>query len=398
MKLTEKVLVRLIASAGSEDRLISDDDLTGLYLRLRSGAPKWIYRYKIAGVSHKETVDFAGYNLAEARRWAGDLQARIRLGLDPSRQRAQARAAEQTVSGVLQALYLPQKKLKLRERSYRELDRHLSGYFKPLHPIPLRQVAASDVSARYMTLASTVGGTTANNALRSLSAFFAWGMRQALVDRNPCLGTERFPDRKRDRVLTAMEIKALWDATSGDSDYEAIIRLLLLCGARAGEIGGLMWSEVCSDRIVLPAERVKTNRQHVIFFTKTMRAILDGRRRRPDDPYVFGRRRGQPFTGWGESRIALDKRIEAAGVEMPAWVVHDLRRTFATGAGELGIAPHVVEAAIGHASGFRHGVAGLYNRSALEGPIRHALNVWDAHVRQIVEGRVGGDRVVPLRS
>jgi hypothetical protein len=64
--------------------------------------------------------------------------------------------------------------------------------------------------------------------------------------------------------------------------------------------------------------------------------------------------------------------------------------------GELKIAPHVIEAAIGHASGFRHGVAGVYNRSLLEEPIRHALDVWDAHVREIVEGRVEGDRVVPL--
>ena len=117
-------------------------------------------------------------------------------------------------------IYLPQKKLKLRERSYRELERHLSVHFQPLHHIPLRQVAAGDVSARYLTLANTAGRTTATNAWRSLSALFAWGMRQGLVDRNPCLGVERFPDRKRDRVLSAAEIKAVWDATSGDDDYQ----------------------------------------------------------------------------------------------------------------------------------------------------------------------------------
>jgi hypothetical protein len=113
---------------------------------------------------------------------------------------------------------------------------------------------------------------------------------------------------------------------------------------------------------------------------------------------VFGRRRESPFTGWGESKIALDARIKAAGVNMKPWVVHDLRRSFATGASELQIAPHVVEAAIGHASGFRHGVGGTYNRAQLEGPIRHALNVWGRHIHEIADGRVGGDRVVPLRA
>jgi hypothetical protein len=82
---------------------------------------------------------------------------------------------------------------------------------------------------------------------------------------------------------------------------------------------------------------------------------------------------------------------------MPPWVIHDLRRTFATGLGELGIAPHVIEAAIGHVSGFRAGVSGVYNRSIREPQIRHALAVWDQHIREIVEGRVTGDRVVPLR-
>ena len=302
MKLTEKIIAGLSLPAGVNEQLFGDDELTGLSLRLRRSAAgvarSWIYRYMIAGAAHKKTVDCAGHNLAAARKWAGDLQARVRLGQDPSRERARAKAeAEQTVAATLKA-YLPQKKSKLRERPYREVERHLLVHFKPLHSTPLRQVAAGDVSARYLKLGDTVGSTTADNAWRSLSAFFSWAMRQGLIDRNPALGTERFPSRKRTRVLSAAEIKAVWDATSGDDDYSGIIRLLLLCGARAGEIGGLQWNEIYSDRIVLPPERVKTNREHTIFLTKTMRGILDSRAQRADDEYVFGRRRGRPFTGW----------------------------------------------------------------------------------------------------
>jgi integrase len=334
LKLTEKVIAELDLPSGSDERIIGDDGLAGLYLRLRRGATgvtrSWIYRYSIAGMRRKESVDLAGYNLGAARKWAGDLQARIRLGFDPSRERAQMRTeAEQTVLATLR-VYLPQKKLKLRERPYREVERHLLVHFEPLHCTPLRQVATGEVAARYLKLADTVGRTTATNAWRSLSAFFAWGMRQGLADRNPCLGVERFPDRKRDRVLSAGEIKTLWSATAGGSDYDVIIRLLLLSGARAGEIGGLLWDEIYSDRIVLPAHRVKTNRQHTIFLTKTMRAILDGRKRRPDKEHVFGRRRESPFTGWGESKVALDARIVEATGAATGFVVHDLRRTFAT--------------------------------------------------------------------
>src|SRR5262245_50865787 len=266
MKLTEKAVTALMLPAGVGERLFSDGDLAGLSLRLRRGANgiarSWVYRYSIAGAPRKLTFDFAGHNLAAARKRAGDLQARVRLGHDPAQDRAQTQAdAKQTVLATLQA-YLPQKKLTLRPRSFTEMERHLLIYFEPLHRLPLRLVTARDVTARYLAVAGENGRTTANNSLRSLSAFFAWCFRQGLIERNPCLGVERFPDNKRDRVLSAAEIKAVWDATAGPDDYSAIVRLLLLTGCRASEIAGLRRDEVYSDRIVLPATRVKNRRQH----------------------------------------------------------------------------------------------------------------------------------------
>jgi integrase len=402
VKLTEKTIAGLKLPAGMDEQLVGDDELTGLSLRLRRGADgvakSWVYRYMVGGARHKVTFAFAGHNLAAARKRAGDLQARIRLGHDPAQERAQTRAdAQQTLEMAVRG-YLPQKKLTLRPRSYTEVERHLLVQWKPLHRMPLRLIGVREVNGRYLALADTSGRTTATNSWRSLSAFFAWCMRQGLIERNPCLGVERFPDRKRDRVLSATEIKAVWNATAGSDDYSAIVRLLLLSGCRASEIAGLTWSEVLSDRIVLPADRVKNARQHTVPLTATMRAILDGRPRRPGKEHVFGRHLAGPFTGWGESKAALDARIEAAGVAMGRWTNHDLRRTLSTGMGELAIAPHVIETLLNHVSGFRHGVSGVYNRSQLEGPIRHALSVWDAHIREIVEGRTTGDRVVPFRA
>ena len=83
---------------------------------------------------------------------------------------------------------------------------------------------------------------------------------------------------------------------------------------------------------------------------------------------------------------------------MEPWVNHDLRRVLSTGLNELGVLPHVVEVLLGHEAGFKNRVAAHYNYAQYEGPVRHALNVWDAHIREIVEGRVTGDRVVPFRA
>ena len=296
--------------------------------------------------------------------------------------------------GAVLPAYLEHKRAMVRQRSFVELQRHLIEALRAAAPCIRSAPSPSPmVAAAGAAIAKDSGPTTAKNAWRSLHAFMAWALRQGLIERNPAVGVEHPPDRKRERVLTASEIRALWQATAGPGDFNAIVRLLLLTGCRAAEIGSLRWSEVFSDRIVIAAERVKNGRAHTVPLTPAVRAILDQRPRASTSDFVFGRDTGRGFTGWSSSKIELDKRLP-----LKPWTLHDLRRTFATGACELGIAPHVVEAAINHVSGFRHGVAGVYNRAALEGPVRHALAVWESHVMAIAEGRVQGDRVVPLRA
>jgi integrase len=396
VKLTEKTLTKLDLPADMDERLFSDDALTGLSLRLRRGANgiarSWVYRYRIAGHSRKLTFDFAGHDLAAARKRAGDLQARIRLGHDPEQERTQRETnLGQTVGTVLQ-IYLAEKKLKLRPRSYTETERHLLVDYAPLHQLPLRRVSTADVTARNVAIASAKGKTTATNSLRAFAAFLGWALRQGLIDRNPCIGVERFEVAERDRVLSADEVKAIWDATEGDGDYSIIIRLLLLTGCRAEEIGGLEHAEVRFDRLEIPRERTKTDTPLSLPLTPTMRAILDGRDR-SDCPYVFGRLDGRPFSGWSGSKAALDARIAATGFRMQPWRTHDLRRTLSTGMGELEVAPHVIDAITNHAL---PKVTRTYNRAKLERAKREALMLWDAHVRAIAEGRVTGDRIVPV--
>jgi hypothetical protein len=64
-----------------------------------------------------------------------------------------------------------------------------------------------------------------------------------------------------------------------------------------------------------------------------------------------------------------------------------LRRSFATHAAEIGIQPHIIEAALNHISGFRAGVAGIYNRATYEPEKRTALDRWAEHLMAVVEGR-----------
>ena len=171
-------------------------------------------------------------------------------------------------------------------------------------------------------------------------AFMAWALRQGLIERNPAVGVQHPADRKRERLLTASEIRALWQATAMPGDFNTIVRLLLLTGCRASEIGSLRWSEVFSDRIVIAEGRVRT--------AMPVRAVArDARHPRPaaphlDQRFVFGR---EPGAASPLSSSKIDSA--AAGAQTRTRMIS---RTFATVACELGIAPHVVETALNHVS------------------------------------------------
>ena len=79
--------------------------------------------------------------------------------------------------------------------------------------------------------------------------------------------------------------------------------------------------------------------------------------------------------GWSKPKRDLD-----ALLELTPWRVHDIRRSVATGMAELGVQPHIVEAALNHVSGHKAGVAGVYNRAVYAAEKRTALELWTNQV------------------
>ena len=281
--------------------------------------------------------------------------------------------------------YLAHQRKHLRPKSYVAIERHLLVYAKPLLVLPLIGINRRTIAARLSVIAAKSGAVSANRMRSSLSTFFAWCMSEGLLESNPTSGTTVRPEESRERVLSDDELKAIWNATAGDDDYSAIMRLLMLSGQRREEIGGLRWSEVLEDRIALPGARTKNGHAHSVPLTTAMRSILAARVR--DGEFVFGARNGQPFSGWGSSKAVLDQRISATGVKLEHWTQHDLRRTMATWLAESGTAPHIIEAILNHVSGHKGGVAGIYNRANYEPQKRAALEKWGNHIETLIGGK-----------
>ena len=64
---------------------------------------------------------------------------------------------------------------------------------------------------------------------------------------------------------------------------------------------------------------------------------------------------------------------------------------------EIGVPPHIVEAALNHISGHKGGVAGIYNRAAYAAEKQAALERWASHVVGLVD-REPAAEVIPIRG
>jgi integrase len=393
MRLTVKSADGLRLKPGQKERIAFDDDIPGFGLRIREGGSRtWIFQYRIGSKQRRmvlASANSAQLNLADVRKTASKLQGRVALGQDPAKDKETARREVENTFAVFADQFLEARKSSWRAGTYREARRHLTQHAKPLHSFPIAAVSQYNIAKLLEDVAKKNGGVTANRVRTSLSSLLGWIIKKGirLPEGNVASYTEKPVDEKsRDRVLSDAELKGIWKACL-DDDYGAIIKLLMLTGSRANEIGALRWNEVHDEQIVLPAERTKNRRAHIIPLSDVAKKMIPPRR--ADRKFVFGRH-DTGFQGWSHCKAALDQRAK-----LEHWAVHDLRRTVATRMAELGVQPHIVEAVLNHVSGHKGGVAGIYNRATYDKEKREALNVWAEHVTALVEGRAA--TVVPLK-
>jgi integrase len=409
MKLSQANITRLTLPAGKSDAIFFDDEVPGFGLRVREGGARtFVVQYSLGGRQRRMTIGSPKIlDTAKARQTARNLLAKARLGQDPAAERTAARArASDDPLGILIGRFLARQQGRLRPRSYSDARRYLEVYCKPLHVLHPARISRADVAARLGKIAAEHGPVSADRARATLSAFFAWAIGEGLCDVNPVTGTNKHFDglKSRDRVLTDGELAVIWQALP-DSDYGAIVRLLILTGQRREEIGALRWPEVDFEQrvILLPATRTKNGRPHEVPLSGPALAILKSRPAHAGRDLVFGDtprtdKEASGFQGWSKCKAALDKQTPGIG----AWRLHDVRRTVATRMAELGVQPHVVEAVLNHVSGHKAGVAGVYNRSSYATEKREALDFWGKHVEALTadDNRSDDERIVrfPARA
>jgi integrase len=409
MKLIQANLARLRATplpAGKSELRIFDPELQGFGLRIRKGANgsilrNWIIQYRVRGKHQQTTATLGSIDklpVAAARDRAKRDLAQAQLGLDPQTEKNESRIRSKDTFSAVAEHYLKFKATRLKPRTFEGVEGHLVNHWRPFKGRPIHDISRRDIALQLVEIANERGPYAANRARATLSNFFAWAMKEGLVDANPVAGTNRQTDEKaRDRVLSDAELRAIWNACNGD-DYGSIIRLLILTGQRRDEVGSIAQCEisVAERKWTIPRERTKNRRAHSVALSDPAIAILTTAINRPgreDRDAIFGEgNSGRGFSGWSACKERLDKRIaEAARVKPAQWRVHDIRRTVATRMADLGVLPHVIEAVLNHVSGHKAGVAGVYNRAHYANETRQALDLWGAHVEALAAGKAGSN-------
>jgi integrase len=404
MNLTRQTVAGLKLPAGKSEAIYFDDALTGFGVRLRDGGRRtWIVQYRLGQKQRRVSLGrVEAVPVDKARKTARDMLAKVTLGDDPAGEREEKKARAAITFDVVRERYLEHTKERCRPSTFEAIERCLKKQCATLNRLQVHGIKRADIAALLVTIGRQNGGVSANRARSYLGTFFAWAMREGLVEENPTIGTNRAAvEKSRDRVLSDAELAAIWKACRDDA-FGHIVKLLMLTGQRRDEVGSMMVAELdlAGATWSLPGERTKNGRAHIVPLSaealEVLRPAVDAA---GDRQLVFGGG-DAGFAGWSKAKAALDQRmIEAISPKARAaaqpWTLHDLRRTFATRSGDLGVLPHVVEAVLNHVSGHRAGVAGVYNRALYLPEKRQALYIWGAHVEAIAKGTAS--KVTPLR-
>jgi integrase len=192
--------------------------------------------------------------------------------------------------------------------------------------------------------------------------------------------------------------------------YGRVFRWLFWTGCRLNEACGMRWRDVNLETGLWTMAHTKQDREgtnrprHVVPLPgpaiKLLRTLLPvddpGQTIDPDaDALVFTSTRGGALVNWDRATKALHEASKTGG-----WHRHDIRRSVASLMGDLGIAPHVIEVALGHAlrsssDGSTLGkTATIYNRSRYQPEHAVALAKLADELALIEEGET---KVVPFR-
>jgi integrase len=353
LRITDRVVRGLVPPAVG-NRVYYDDVVKGFGCRVTAAGGRGFvlnYRRKADGVERRYTIGaFPEWTVAAAREEAKRLRREIDGGADPVGANREARAAA-TVNDLCDRFeleYLPRR----RDSTQSSYKQQIAADIRPaLGRLKVAAVSFSDVDNWHRKISGRAS-THANRALALLSRMFSMAIRWGMRADNPCKGVERNDEFKRQRYLTGQEMVRLANALSGLRDQGAAnaVRLLLLTGARRGELLAARWDnfDLQVGTWTKPGSTTKQRTVHRVPLSEAAVQLVTEMQRAadPNVEWVFpAPRKLGPRTDIKEAWEGI--RLAA---KIPDVHLHDLRHSFASVLASQGLSLPIIGALLGHAT------------------------------------------------
>jgi integrase len=313
--------------------VIRDTDLTGFGARRRTGLPTYFLQKRIGPRLRWITIGRHGapWTPETARKEAYRLLGQIAGGDEPRLKRKDL-ADKPTIKDAA-ARFMAEHGVRLKPASLEKYRFLIDRYIVPeLGDRLIERVARPDILKLHASMARKK--PLANYAVSVLSKLMSWAEEHGLrpAQSNPCFKIKKFRENKRQRYLSQEEYQRLGvvlaktETISTENFYiVAALRLLMLTGARVGEIRGLLWQSVDLQRGLLLLPDSKTG-QKTIRLNPQAVEILQALPRVEGNPHVIiGRREAAHLVNLQKPWRRIRKEAGLDNVR-----IHDLRHSYAS--------------------------------------------------------------------
>ena len=377
-------------------RDLRDDRVTGLILRVSStGQKSWsvVYRRKPDGHRRRFTIGpYPAFSLDQARTEARQIIAAIARGADP----ASVTTREQrpiTFNDLVETYF--ERFAKLNKKAAVLYDDRLKlrkDVLPAIGAMPLIDIHKRHVLEIVNGIVDRGAGVTANRTLALIKAILNWAVAEDVLAHNPATGVRpRVEEKPRDRVLTDLELRAVWhgfDACSMSASLRLAIRLSIVTGQRIGAIVGMTRSELELSTSE-PSWTVRGNRtkngelSRVPLSNLAIGILREALTLSQHSEAVFASPKGDGCMRSKAATRAVTRARPNLGVEH--FTTHDFRRTCASGMARLGVSPFIISLVLDHASATSGSVTNsVYVKYSYDREKREALGLWANHLDLVV--------------
>jgi integrase len=396
-RLTDLTIKNL--KPGPVRREIPDPGCAGLYLIVQpSGHKSFAARFRFQGKPKK--LSLGTIPLAAARKAATGALHDAKEGRDPTAAKQEAkverRAVEANTFRFIVERYMTLVAGMRRDgdkvtfggniRTAPQQQRTLERAILPtLGHRPVVEIKRSEIVALLDRIEMESGPVAADRALALIRRILNWFATRADNFAPPVvrgMARTKTKERARSRILTDEEIRAIWNSKESGA-FPALVKFLLLTGARRAEAANMTWQEIDGDNWTLPGSRNKTKIELTRPLSAAARAVLEGQRR--ECPFVFSKGR-KPISTFSRDKKAFDESTGTSG-----WTLHDCRRTARSLMSRGGVPVDHAERALGHAlPTIRH----TYDKHTFQPEMKLCYDKLAALIQQIANPP--SDNVTPM--